>query len=397
MKSLKKILVTGGAGFIGSHLVDKLIRKKYRVTVFDNLEPQVHPEGLPEYYNLNARFIKGDVRKRRQLKEVVADADAIVHLAAAVGVGQSQYEIAKYVETNIQGTANLLDVLANEKHRVKKLVVASSMSIYGEGLYECRKCGRIKPPLRDFSEAPTHPNLLPKERRERREMEQWQGEGEGYWEPKCPSCKGVLKPVPTPEETPLVSNSIYAVSKKEQEEMSLLIGKTYGIPSVALRFFNVYGPRQSLSNPYTGVAAIFLSRIKNHNPPVVYEDGLQSRDFIWAGDIADACILSMEREEANYQVFNVGSGRPVGIVEIAEILINLLGVKDVRPQVTNGFRKGDVRHCYADTRKIKKMLGFEPKVSFEEGLKKLINWSKTAKAEDKFIKAAGELKKRNLI
>lgn len=376
---MKKILVTGGAGFIGSHLVDRLIKKRYRVTVFDNLEPQVHPDGLPEYHNLKARFIRGDIRKKKDLKEVVADADAIVHFAAAVGVGQSQYQIAKYVETNIQGTANLLDVLANEKHRVKKLVVASSMSIYGEGLYECRKCGRVKPPLRDFDVSP--PESLPP----------------GYWEPKCPFCKGVLKPVPTPEETPLVSNSIYAVSKKEQEEMVLLIGKTYGIPSVALRFFNVYGPRQSLSNPYTGVSAIFLSRIKNHNPPVVYEDGLQSRDFIWVGDIVDACILSMEREEANYQVFNVGSGKPVSILEIANVLIKLLGIRDVKPEVTYGFRKGDVRHCYADTAKIKKMLGFEPQVSFEDGLKRLINWSRDVKAEDRFVKASGELKKRNLI
>ncbi len=376
---MKRILVTGGAGFIGSHLVDILVKKRYKVVVFDNLEPQVHPDGLPEYYNLKARFIRGDVRKKRQLKDAVADVDAVVHLAAAVGVGQSQYQIAKYVESNIQGTANLLDVLANEKHSVKKVVVASSMSIYGEGLYECGRCGMIKPPLRDFDMPVSVPSPP------------------GYWEPKCPSCRGILKPVPTSEETPLVSNSIYAVSKKEQEEMVLLIGKTYGMPSVALRFFNVYGPRQSLSNPYTGVSAIFLSRIKNHNPPVVYEDGLQSRDFIWVGDIADACILALEKEEANYQVFNVGSGKPISIVGIANLLIDLLGVKDVTPEVTYGFRKGDVRHCFADTRKIKKMLGFEPKVSFEDGLRKLISWSKTAKAEDKFLKASSELKKRNLV
>jgi dTDP-L-rhamnose 4-epimerase len=384
---MRKILVTGGAGFIGSHLVDKLIKKRYRVTVFDNLEPQVHPDGLPEYYNLKARFIRGDVRKRKELKEVVADADVVIHLAAAVGVGQSQYQIAKYVETNIQGTANLLDVLVNEKHRVKKLIVASSMSIYGEGLYECKKCGKVKPSLRNFS-ASMVPSPLRGEGK---------GEGEGYWEPRCPHCNGVLRPVPTPEDTPLVSNSIYAVSKKEQEEMSLLLGKTYGIPVTALRFFNVYGPRQSLSNPYTGVAAIFLSRIKNHNSPVIYEDGLQSRDFIWVEDIADACILCMESEKANYQVFNVGSGKPVSILEMANVLIKLLGVKDVKPEVTYRFRKGDVRHCYADTGKIKKMLGFKPKVSFEDGIRRLINWSKTAQSEDKFLKAAGELKKRNLV
>lgn len=374
---MKNILVTGGSGFIGSHLVDRLIQKGYKAAIFDNLEKQVHPEGLPGYHNLKAKFIRGDVRKKRELKEAVAtNCDAVVHLAAAVGVGQSQYQIAKYVESNIQGTANLLDILANEKHKVKKLVVASSMSIYGEGLYKCGKCGKIKPPLRSFEDFKPEKNL---------------------WDPACPCCKGLLQPVPTAEDTPLVSNSIYAVSKKEQEEMSLLVGKTYGIPVTALRFFNVYGPRQSLSNPYTGVAAIFLSRIKNNKPPVIYEDGLQTRDFIWVGDIVDACILSMEKREANYQVFNVGSGKPVSIVGMAEKLISLLGIKNISPEITYKFRKGDVRHCYADISKIKKSLGFTPKVPFEEGMKKLIGWSKTARSKDKFARASAELKKRGLV
>jgi len=375
-RKMEKILVTGGAGFIGSHLVDALIKKGYKVTVFDNLEPQVHPDGLPEYYNVKAGFIRGDVRKKKHLKEAVLQTDIVVHFAAAVGVGQSQYQIAKYVETNIQGTANLLDILANERHRVKKLLVASSMSIYGEGLYKCKKCGTIKPPLREFDKSPDNYN----------------------WEPICPYCKGALTPVPTPEDTPLVSNSIYAITKKEQEEISLLIGRTYGIPVVALRFFNVYGPRQSLSNPYTGVAAIFLSRIKNNNPPVIYEDGLQSRDFIWVGDIVDACILSIEKDEANYQVFNVGTGKPISILGVAQTLIKLLGKEGkIQPDVTYKFRKGDVRHCYADITKIKKALGFTPQISFEEGMKKLIEWSKKAKAEDRFEKAAIELKEKNLV
>ncbi|MCM8829950.1 MAG: GDP-mannose 4,6-dehydratase [Candidatus Omnitrophica bacterium] len=373
---MKKVLVTGGAGFIGSHLVDALVKKRcYKVTVFDNLEPQVHTDGLPEYYNIRARFIRGDVRNRKQLKEILIDSDIVVHFAAAVGVGQSQYQIAKYVESNIQGTANLLDVLVNEKHNVKKLLIASSMSIYGEGLYECKKCGKVKPPLRNLEK----------------------GEGNN-WEPKCPYCKGSLKPVPTPEDTPLISNSIYAITKKEQEEMSMLIGKTYGIPVVALRFFNVYGPRQSLSNPYTGVAAIFLSRIKNNKPPVIYEDGLQTRDFIWVGDIVNACILSIEREEANYQVFNVGTGNPVSILKVAETLIRHLGKEGkIHPDITYKFRKGDVRHCYADITRIKKMLGFKPETNFEEGMKKLINWAKRAKAVDKFEEASKELKKKKLV
>ncbi len=373
---MRKVLVTGGSGFIGSHLVDRLVEKGYKVTIFDNLEKQVHPFGLPEYHNLKAKFIRGDVRKKNVFKDAVKNSDIVVHLAAAVGVGQSQYQIAKYVETNIQGTANLLDILVNEKHTVKKLLVASSMSIYGEGLYLCGKCGKVKPPLRDFAGCNKEKIL---------------------WEPLCPYCRGSLKPVATTEDTPLMSNSIYAISKKEQEEMSLMIGKTYGIPVTALRFFNVYGPRQSLSNPYTGVAAIFLSRIKNGNPPVVYEDGLQTRDFIWVGDIVEACILSLEKEQANYQVFNVGSGIPISIVDIAKILIRLLGIKNLEPAITCKFRKGDIRHCYADTRKIKKIIGFEPKVPFEQGLKKLIRWSKTVKSEDRFAKASDELKKKGLI
>ena len=369
--------MTGGAGFIGSHLIDELIKKRYKVTVFDNLESQVHSEGFPEHFNLRAKFIRGDVRKKRELKEVIKDIDVIVHFAAAVGVGQSQYQISKYVESNIQGTANLLDVLVNEKHNVKKLLIASSMSIYCEGLYECKKCGKIKPPLRSFTKTmKSHDN----------------------WEPRCPACKSVLRPLPTPEETPLVSNSMYAISKKEQEEMSMLIGKTYGIPVVALRFFNVYGPRQSLSNPYTGVAAIFLSRIKNNNPPVIYEDGLQSRDFIWVGDIVKACMLSIEKDAANYQVFNVGSGKPVSVKKVAEKLIKLLGKEGkVKPDITYNFRKGDVRHCYADITKIKKRLGFKPETSFDKGMQQLINWSKRAKAVDRFDKASLELKAKKLI
>lgn len=369
-----KILVTGGAGFIGSHLVDALLKKKYKVVVFDNLTHQVHPDGIPDYLNLKAIFIKGDVRNRNKLKEVIKDVDAIFHFAAAVGVGQSQYQVAHYVKTNIQGIANLLDILVNEKHKVKKLIVASSMSIYGEGLYNCKKCGIVKGELRDF--------------RDEEEIE--------YWEPLCPLCGGIIKPVPTNEETPLKSNSIYAITKKEQEEMSLLIGKTYGIPVVSLRFFNVYGPRQSLSNPYTGVCAIFLSRIKNNNPPVIYEDGLQTRDFIWVGDVVKACILSLENENANYEIFNVGTGKPVTIKKIAETLIKLFK-KDIKVQITYKFRKGDVRHCYADISRIRKKVNFKPEVSLEEGLKKLINWSKRAKAIDKFSYAEKELKRKGLV
>ncbi|MCM8771876.1 MAG: SDR family NAD(P)-dependent oxidoreductase [Candidatus Omnitrophica bacterium] len=370
---MEKVLVTGGCGFIGSHLVDKLIENGYDVIVLDNLDKQVHPDGIPEYINLKARYIFEDIRKKQELRKIIKEVDYIFHFAAKVGVGQSQYQIEEYVDVNIRGTANLLDVLVNTKNKVKKLIIASSMSIYGEGLYKCKKCGDVKPELRNFEEKKIDD-----------------------WEPKCPFCNNEIVPCPTPETLPLKSNSIYAISKKEQEEMSLLIGKTYKIPVVSLRFFNVYGPRQTLSNPYTGVCAIFLSRIKNNNPPVIFEDGLQTRDFIWIEDVVDACILSMKKEEADYEIFNVGSGKATSILEIANLLIKLFG-KDIKPEITYKFRKGDIRHCYADINKIRNKLGFEPKTTLEEGLKKLITWAKEVKAEDKFEKAHRELKKKGLV
>jgi dTDP-L-rhamnose 4-epimerase len=370
---MKKILVTGGAGFIGSHLVDELVKRNYEVIVIDSIDKQVHTDGIPEYINLKARYIFEDIRKKKTLEEIVKEVDYIFHFAAKVGVGQSQYQIREYVDVNITGTANLLDILVNKKNNVKKLIVASSMSIYGEGLYRCEKCGNVKPELRNFKE-----------------------EKIDDWEPKCPFCNGNIIPVPTPETLQIKPNSIYAITKKEQEEMSLLIGKTYNIPVVSLRFFNVYGPRQSLSNPYTGVCAIFLSRIKNDKPPVIFEDGLQTRDFIWVGDIVKACILSMEKESANYEIFNVGSGKPISIFEIANLLIKLLA-KDLKPEITYKFRKGDVRHCYADISKIKEKIGFEPETTLEEGLKKLIEWAKEIKAVDKFEKAHQELKRKGLV
>jgi dTDP-L-rhamnose 4-epimerase len=370
---MKKVLVTGGAGFIGSHLVDELVKRNYEVIVIDSIDKQVHPEGIPEYINLKARYIFEDIRKKKTLEEIVKEVDYIFHFAAKVGVGQSQYQIREYVDVNVIGTANLLDILVNKKNNVKKLIVASSMSIYGEGLYRCEKCGNIKPELRNFTE-----------------------EKIDDWEPKCPFCKSNITPIPTPEEVLTKPNSIYALSKREQEEMSILIGKTYNIPVVSLRFFNVYGPRQSLSNPYTGVCAIFLSRIKNEKSPVIFEDGLQTRDFIWVGDVVKACILSMEKENANYEIFNVGSGKPTSIFEIANLLIKLLG-KNLKPEITYKFRKGDVRHCYADISKIREKIGFEPETTLEEGLKKLIEWAKKTKAVDKFEKAHQELKKKGLV
>jgi dTDP-L-rhamnose 4-epimerase len=367
------ILVTGGAGFIGSFLVDSLIKEGHQVRILDNIEPQVHGLGLPKYLNSQAEFFRGDVKNEEDVKKSLKDVDSIVHFGAMVGVGQSMYQIRRYVDTNIGGTAQLLDTLVNSEHNVKKLIVAASMSSYGEGSYNCESCGIVSPPLRSESQMKSN-----------------------IWELNCPSCNKILKPIPTPESKTQDINSVYALTKKDQEEMVLNVGKTYGIPSVALRFFNVFGPRQSLSNPYTGVGAIFMSRIKNNNSPLIFEDGGQSRDFISVHDIVQANKLSLEKSSANYQVFNVGSGNQVSIKQVADKIIQIQN-KSLVPQVTKQFRKGDVRHCFADISKIQSRLGFEPKVSFDEGMRELVKWSENETAEDKVDIATQELKARGLL
>ncbi|MBI3019619.1 MAG: SDR family NAD(P)-dependent oxidoreductase [Deltaproteobacteria bacterium] len=370
---LMKILVTGGAGFIGSFLVDRLVRDGHEVRVYDNLDPQVHlHQKKPSYLSPEVEFIQGDVRDVDRLAKALEGIEIIFHEAAAVGVGQSQYQIKHYMDVNTGGTANLLDILANRKHRVQKMMVAASMSSYGEGCYRCARCGVMRPPVR------TEEQLTKKE-----------------WELHCPQCQNVLTPLPIPETAERHCQSIYALSKLDQEEMVLNFGKTYHLPTVALRYFNVYGPRQSLSNPYTGVAAIFMSRIKNNHSPVVYEDGLQTRDFISVHDIVEANILAMSKPEADDEAFNVGSGVPLMILDIAKVLIELYG-SSVQTQVMDQFRKGDIRHCIADISKIKMKLGFSPKVSFQEGMKELIRYSQECEAVDLFDQASQELKARGL-
>jgi len=370
----KKVLVTGGAGFIGSHLVDKLIELGHEVVVFDNLEPQVHGDGqrIPEYLNKECEFIKGDIRNRDELKKALKGKEIIFHQAAVVGVGQSMYEINKYTEVNILGTANLLDILANENHRVEKLIIASSMSVYGEGKYRCVECGAVYPKLRSLSQLKR-----------------------GEWEMRCPLCNQEVESLPTDEDKPLYPTSVYAISKRDQEEMCLTIGRAYDIPTVALRYFNVYGPRQALSNPYTGIAAIFSSRILNDNPPCIFEDGLQSRDFIHISDIVQANLLAMENEKADYEVFNVGTGRPLSVLDIAQGLIGELK-SSVDIDIVRKYRVGDIRHCYANVSKIQKKLGFKPRLKFEEGISDLVEWVKRQKAVDQFWKSQRELKKKGL-
>lgn len=370
-----KILVTGGCGFVGSCLVDRLVEDGHYVRVIDLLEPQVHLGKKPTYLNKDAEYIFADIRESDNLKKALQGIEIVFHLASQVGVGQSMYEIEKYVSHNSLGTAVLLDLLVNTRNKVKKLIVASSMSIYGEGAYKCKQCGIVYPSLR--------------EERQLKNKE---------WEMRCPKCGEEVKSIPTSEEKPLFPTSIYATTKRSQEEMCLEVGRAYKIPTVALRYFNIYGPRQSLSNPYTGVVAIFLSRVKNNKPPLIFEDGKQSRDFIYVSDIVEANILAMQKEEADYQCFNVGTGQAHSILDVAQVIISLYNKEGkLFPDILNKFRAGDIRHCYADISRIREKLGFEPKVSFTQGMQKLIEWSENKQAEDFTDKAQEELKLRGLI
>ncbi len=368
---MSKILVTGGAGFIGSHLVDALVSQGHQVVIYDNFEPQVH-KVEPDYLNKNAELVKADVREKDSLKKAILDTDIIFHQAAMVGVGQSMYQVERYVDVNTFATAKLLDILVNQEHDVKKVIVASSMSIYGEGAYNCENCGIVYPPLRSDEQMKR-----------------------GQWEMLCPSCGQEARPIPTDETKPLNPTSIYAVTKKDQEEMCMAVGRSYGIPTVALRYFNVFGPRQALSNPYTGVCAIFSSRIKNDNPPTIFEDGLQSRDFISVHDIVQANLLALNNSCADYNVFNVGAGRQITILDMARILAELYG-KMLNPNIVNKYRSGDIRHCFADISKIEK-LGFAPAVSIDEGMKELVEWGRTQEADDQGDRAYNELENKGLV
>jgi dTDP-L-rhamnose 4-epimerase len=368
----KKILITGGAGFIGSHLADELLHKGYSVRVLDNLSEQVHGKDCqrPEYLNEDVELIVGDVRDPRQVKDALKGVDAVYHYAAMVGVGQSMYEIKEYTDVNNMGTAVLLEALI--KRPVEKLVVASSMSIYGEGLYKDGE-GNIRPGLE-------------------RKLDQLKA---GKWE-VYDSNGNELSPYPTPEtKTPSLS-SVYALSKYDQERLCLMIGKAYNIPTTALRFFNVYGTRQALSNPYTGVLAIFASRLLNDNPPMIFEDGRQKRDFVSVLDIAHASRLALETPEADGEVFNIGSGNSYTIVEIAEKLAKILGKEHITAEINGKYRVGDIRHCFSDISKARAILNYEPEVSLEAGLMQLAEWLQGQTAEDRVNEASRELAARGL-
>ena len=363
----RKVLITGGAGFVGSQLADALLRRGNAVRIYDNLASQVHPAGMPAHLSRDAEFIRGDMQDVEKLRQAVRNVDVVFHLAAAVGVGQSMYEIAHYIGTNTQGTANLLQALLDTKCNPEKLVVASSMSIYGEGKYACVQCGNVAPPPRSA------------EQLRRRQ-----------WDPACPLCSQVLTPAPTDEAKPLQCTSVYALSKKDQEEMCLLFGRTYDLPVVAMRYFNIYGARQALSNPYTGVAAIFASRLLNARPPMIFEDGRQTRDFVSVHDVVEANLLAMERPEADGMALNVGSGEPISIREVASALSRALG-RERPAEITGRYRAGDIRHCYADISAAQRVLGYRPRVRFTGGIAELVEWLRSQQAEDRAAQAVEEL------
>jgi dTDP-L-rhamnose 4-epimerase len=371
----RRVLVTGGAGFIGSHVVDALLARGDTVTVLDALVPQVHgpARARPAYLAEKAELIVGDVGDVEALGRALRGVDAIVHLAAAVGVGQSMYEIASYVAANTQATAVMLQVLSEGGHGVRKLVVASSMSIYGEGAHACARCGEFAPEVRDGARLRAR-----------------------VWDVVCPGCGTPASPIPTREDKPLVPTSIYAITKRDHEEMCLCVGAAYGIPSCALRFFNVYGQRQALSNPYTGVAAIFSSRLLNDHAPLIYEDGCQSRDFTHVADIVQAVVLALDRPESEGQVFNVGTGEATPVSGVATILAEVLG-KPIPPRITGEFRAGDIRHCVADISKISRALGYRPHVRFAEGMAGLAGWIRGQHPEDAVAAADERLRQRGLV
>jgi dTDP-L-rhamnose 4-epimerase len=374
------VAVIGGAGFIGSHLVDALVERGFRVRVIDNLEPQVHPNGLPpSYLNPRIEFIQQDVRDIAGLRDAIEGAEAVFYLAGAVGVGDSMYRIRHYAEVNVLGGANLLDILANHQHSVRKIVLASSVTVYGEGKYSCPRHGIVVPSVR-----PT----------EQLAREQW--------ELLCPKlenssdCSARLTPLPTDEERPLMPLSVYAMTKRTQEEMFLTVGRTYGIAVTVLRYFNVYGSRQAVSNPYTGVAKIFASQIAQGKPPLIYEEGLQTRDFVHVSDVVQANMLALQREEANGEIFNVGTGRPTTILEMALAVAKRFG-GDPTFQPSYQCRSGDVRHCWADITKIRRVLGFEPRTVFPAGLDDVLPSVESVPDSGRTDVAHIELAQRGLI
>lgn len=376
---MKKALITGGAGFIGSNLALKLIKKGYQITVLDNLNTQIHGENPENSYTFNlikgkVNLIKGNVNDRQAWEKALTnDIDLVVHLAAETGTGQSMYEVEKYVDTNIKGTSILLDMLVNRSLNVKKVIVASSRAIYGEGKFRCLNHGIVYPLAR-----------------EDRDMQK------GDFNVKCPICHENVTMELTDEESLSHPTSVYGYTKKVQEELSILVGKSINVPVVAFRFQNVYGPGQSLKNPYTGILSIFSTQIKNGNDINIFEDGKETRDFVYIDDITDAIILSIDNEKANYEVFNVGSGEKLDVLTIAEILREKYK-SNVKINITGNYRVGDIKDNQADLTKISNLIGYTPKVNFKEGISNFVDWVVDQGIEvDNYNKTIEEMREKGL-
>ncbi|MCL5986652.1 MAG: SDR family NAD(P)-dependent oxidoreductase [Actinobacteria bacterium] len=347
---MERILITGGAGFIGSHTADLLIKNGYEVRIFDNLEEKVHKKTRPSYLNAQAEFIEGDVRDYDAVQKVLSDVDVVLHYAAAVGVGISMYDIINFTSTNSLGTANLLDVIIKNRDRIRMLIVASSASVYGELAYRCAEHGTVYPKMRTIEQ-----------------MDKKQ------WEANCPICGKQTTYALTREDKPKEPTSIYGIGKNDQEEMCLLIGKTYGIPSAAFRFMAVYGPRQALSNPYTGIAPIFIVKLLKDMPPMLYEDGNQVRDLVHVRDVARLNLMAIQKGDLKGEAYNVGTSRPLKLADFAKIIAKSMD-KDIEPALFNSFRKGDVRHIVADITKVRQDLGWEPVIPIEDGVMDLLDY-----------------------
>jgi len=369
------VLVTGGAGFIGSHAVDVLLERGKRVVVLDNLEPQVHGASRqrPAYLAAEAELTIGDVRDRALVASLLARVDCVVHLAAAVGTAQSMYEMERFVDVNCRGTAILLEEVVKQQARIRKVLVASSMSLYGEGRSVCPSCGAFDPALRSAA------RLAARD-----------------FEIHCPTCDAIASAAPTPESARLRPTTVYAVSKRDQEDLVLAVGAAYRIPVAAFRLFNTYGPRQALSNPYTGVGAIFSSRLLAGKQPVVFEDGLQTRDFVHVRDVAETFARALDDTGADGGTFNVGTGHAYSLVELARLLGDEIGQRS-EPEITHRFREGDIRHCSADASALERAIGFRPTMRFEDGVRDLVGWVRTQSASDHVDHALAQLKERGLI
>jgi dTDP-L-rhamnose 4-epimerase len=369
---MSHVLITGGAGFIGSHLADALIDAGHDVRVLDNLDPQVHGDGdRPAYLHEAVELQRGDVRDRAAVARALEGVDRVCHLAAAVGVGPSMHQIDRYTSVNDLGTATLLQALA-ERRRLERLVVASSMSIYGEGQYANAEGEVVADAARSADDLRA-----------------------GRWDPRDRGGRPLV-PVPTSERKPVALGSVYAVNQYTQERLALAVGAAYGIPTIALRFFNVYGPRQALSNPYTGVLGLFAARLLNGRRPMVFEDGRQRRDFVNVDDVARACALALEAPADRRGVFNVGSGEPVAIADVARRLAAAMDRPDVEPAITGRFRTGDIRHCFADVLAAKTAFGFRARVAFDAGLVELVRWLRTQHVVDRLGDADDHLAARGL-